>query len=79
MQFKLILKDEAKLTQQKVTEFCQPQNISQLLQHLVIDDGVFADMETKVKVLELIRCMIGIMSDYLIQQTTQIVIKKGDS
>ena len=34
-------------------------------------------MDAKVKVVELIRCMIGIMSDYLIQQTTQIEIDRA--
>mmetsp|Transcript_44086 Transcript_44086/g.58508 ORF Transcript_44086/g.58508 Transcript_44086/m.58508 type:complete len:120 (-) Transcript_44086:2407-2766(-) len=77
MQFRLILKDEARVTLQKISEFCAPQNISQLLQHLVIDDNMLTTQDGKAKAAELIRCMTAILGDNLEQSKSTIEIDRA--
>ena len=48
----------------QVRQFCQASNIGELIQYLVIDDGILSQQEHKQLVAELVRAMINLTADF---------------
>ena len=71
MQFKLILSEQAIQSQVKISQFCEPQNISQLIRFLVMDDTVNKSREDKQSAVELVRSMLAITAQKFNEATSQ--------
>ena len=75
MQFKITLKETAKMTEQKISQFCAPQNIGQLISFLIMEDSIIKEAEGKLLAAELVRCMIALSADFGAIQKGQIEIE----
>ena len=57
--------------------FCSPQNISQLIQYLLLEDAILREAASKQLAGELVRCMIGLATDFSSSSASSLELDKS--